>query len=380
MSSNWQDFRAEMPVCKRYAYFDHAAVSPLPSETETAINLWLRESVDGGDANWPAWASRVEKARQTMANGLNAESDEIAFVGSTTEGITFAAEGLDWRAGDQVVVFGDEFPPNIYPWHNLMSREVELIRAPAPAKPCPADLLDACSDRTRLISVSWVAFANGWRFDIESLVEQAHRRGILVFLDAIQGMGVFPLDVKAIPIDFLAADGHKWMLGPEGAGVFYLRKEHLDRLRPLKVGWNSMKHAHDFQQTDWDLRPDARRYEGGSQNMVGVHALGASLKVLSRFGWGSSSNVLAERVLDITENACQRLRSAGAVIHSERDARAHCSGIVSFEMPGQDSKTVRDRAFQADVVMSCRNGRLRIAAHAYNDESDVDRLIDAITR
>jgi selenocysteine lyase/cysteine desulfurase len=379
MSNLWQEFRGEMPVCQRYAYFDHAAVSPLPNTSAEAVRLWLQESVDSGDAHWPAWAGRVEKARRTVAEGLNADSEEIAFVSSTTEGITMAAEGLDWRPGDQVVIFGDEFPTNIYPWLNLASRQVETVRVPAPRQPRPEDLLNACSEQTRLISISWVSFATGWRFDIASLVEQAHRRGILVFLDAIQGMGVFALDVKAIPVDFLAADGHKWMLGPEGAGVFYLRREHLERLRPIKVGWNSMVHAHNFQQTDWNLRPDAKRYEGGSQNMVGVHALGASLSLLSRFGWGCRSNSLGDRVVEIASLACDRLLSAGAVLHSERGDPSNCSGIVAFEMPGRDSQELRDKAFRADVVLSCRNGRLRIAPHAYNNQDDIDRLIDVLT-
>lgn len=376
---SWAQFREQMPVAERYAYFDHAAVSPLPRPAADAIQLWLDQSLTAGDAHWPAWAARVEKARRVAAAGMNAEPEEIAFVGSTTEGVTFVAEGIDWRDGDHVVLLDNEFPSNVYPWLNLASRGVETIQVPAGDRPTPATLLDACSPKTRLISISWVSFSTGWRFDIESLVEEAQRRGILVFLDAIQGLGVFPLDLKSLPIDFLAADGHKWMMGPEGAGLLFVRRDRLTQLRPLKVGWNSVVHAYDFSRIEMNLKDEARRYEGGSQNMVGVHALGASLQHLSDFGWGPAQSAVGQRVLEISELACDRLRSIGAEIHSVRDDSARNSGIVSFSLPGREPQPLRDRAFDDDVVLSCRNGRLRIAPHAYNNEHDIARLIDSLT-
>ena len=135
-------------------------------------------------------------------------------------------------------------------------------------------LAAACDDRTRIVSVSWVAYASGWRHDLDRLAELVHRRGALLFLDAIQGLGVFPLDVRKTPVDFLAADGHKWLLGPEGAGIFFIRREHLDRLRPVGVGWNSVRGAHDFSRIELLFKDTAARYEGGSQNVAGLSALG----------------------------------------------------------------------------------------------------------
>ena len=171
----------------------------------------------------------------------------------------------------------------------------------------------------------------------------------------------------------MAADGHKWLLGPEGAGVFFIRREHLVRLRPLGIGWNSVVHAHDFSRIELAIKPTAERYEGGSSNVAGLLALGASLELLGRYG----SEAIARRVLEVTDLACRRLEEIGAQIQSDR-GESHASGIVVFQLPGRDPEAVRRQCLQQQVVLSCRAGRLRISPHAYNDPSDVDRLIDSL--
>ena len=201
----------------------------------------------------------------------------------------------------------------------------------------------------------------------------ARDKGAHLFVDAIQGLGVFPLDVRTTPIDFLAADGHKWLLGPEGAGLFYLRREHLDLLRPIGVGWHSVAHAADYSRIELALQPTAARYEGGTQNMVGFLALAESLELLLELGTAA----IAERILEITDLACGRLSQAGAVVVSPREGD-HRSGIVSFEMPGRDSLELKRRCLDAGVVLSARGGKLRIAPHAYANEEDIDRLVEAI--
>jgi selenocysteine lyase/cysteine desulfurase len=199
-------------------------------------------------------------------------------------------------------------------------------------------------------------------------------------LDAIQGLGVFPLNVEAAGVDFFAADGHKWMLGPEGAGVFYVKREHLDRLRPHTVGWNSVAGARDFDHIELRLRRSAARYESGSQNMVGLLAMRASLDLLERFGLSADRSLLADRVLQIGDYACERLARIGARIASDRrDPAAHGSGIVSFELPDRDPKAAAEACAERHVALSCRSGRLRISPHAYNNEEDVERLIAALT-
>ncbi len=370
----WQRFREQMPVAQKWAYFDHAAVAPLPAPSQQAIAHWVEQAAQEGDTVWPIWSRQVEKARALGAQLIGAEPEEVALVRSTTEGISLVAEGFPWRAGDNVVTLANEFPSNLYPWMNLAARGVETRRVPVDDGRVELDrLAAACDSRTRIISVSWVGFLSGWRLDLDRVVELARGREALVFVDAIQGLGVFPLDVRATPIDFLAADGHKWLLGPEGAGLFYLRREHLDLLRPVGVGWHSVVHATDYSHIELALKPSAQRYEGGTQNMVGFIGLARSLQLLLDFG---TANV-GRRVLEIADLACERLREVGGVVVSPHDG-PHRSGIVAFELPGHDAAQVRQRALAAGVVLSARSGKLRIAPHVYTSSADVERLISVL--
>jgi cysteine desulfurase / selenocysteine lyase len=371
-------FRSEMPVVRKWAYFDHAAVAPLPAPAAEAIAAWAREAAEEGDTAWPRWAQRVEEVRRTAAAMIGAAPEEIALIPNTTAGVNFVAEGFPWEAGDNVVTLANEFPTNQYPWMNLAARGVETRRVEAPGGVVDLNrVAEACDERTRIVSLSWVGYASGWRINVPEAAEMIHDRGALFFLDAIQGLGVFPLDVRADGVDFLAADGHKWLLGPEGAGLFFVRREHLDLLRPMNVGWHSVRHWTDYSHIELSLRPEAARYEGGSQNMAGVMGLGASLDLLTKAGAGPHASPVAERVLDIAGLACRRLEEAGAEIVSRRDAE-HASGIVSFQLPGRDLKVERKRLLEAGVVVSHRGGNLRLSPHAYNDEEDVERLIGAL--
>jgi cysteine desulfurase/selenocysteine lyase len=374
-SKEWfHDFRRQMPVAGQWAYFDHAAVAPLSGPARENIAAWLADATDNGDVHWGDWARRSGEVRSLAARLIGADPADIALVRNTTEGITLVAEGFPWRDGDNVVVPADEFPSNLYPWMNLASRGVETRQVPNPnGRLDLAELDAACDQRTRMVAVSWIGYAAGWRNDVAALAEIAHRHGALLFLDAIQGLGVFPLDVSQTPVDFLAADGHKWLLGPEGAGILFIRGEHLERLRPIGVGWNSVVQSGQFQDTSMVLKPTAARFEGGTWPMAGFVGLAASLDLLLSYDRAA----VGRRVLELTDLACERLREIGAVVASARD-RKHASGIVSFDLPGHDPQAVRRACHAGGVALSCRAGRLRISPHAYNTAGDIDRLIAVV--
>lgn len=372
-STDWAGLRSQMPVALNWAYLDHAAVAPISRPAQAAIHAWANELATQGAAEWAKWARRIEGVRASAAKLLNAAEDEIALVRSTTEGINLVAEGFPWREGDNVVVPDAEFPSNLYPWMHLASRGVEARRVPAPDGLAPLDALaSACDARTRLVAVSWVGYATGYRLDLDAVAEMAHARGALLFVDAIQGLGALPLDVQKTPVDFLAADGHKWLLGPEGAGLFYSRRSHLNLLRPVGVGWNSVVQTLDFSRIELTFKPTAGRYEGGTYNMPGFMGLGASLDLLAAY----DAQALAARVLHLAEVTRERLRTAGAIVAGSADP-ARQSGIVAFDLPGRALAEVRRRCLERQVLVSVRGGRLRTSAHAYNDESDIDRLIAA---
>ena len=376
-----QQLREQMPVAKTLAYFDHAAVAPLPSVAAQAITSWLEEATNQGDLYWPKWAKRVEIIRRNAAKLIGASAEEIALTPNTSTGINFVAEGFPWKEGENIVTFANEFPSNLYPWMNLHSRGVNTRVVPVEQGIAEINrLFEACDEQTRLISLSWVSFSSGYRFTNEQLheiVQEAHRRGIYVMLDAIQGLGIFPLDVAELEIDFLAADGHKWMLGPEGAGLFYIRQQHLDLLRPLMVGWHSVANAFDFSNIDWKPRRQASRYEGGTQNMVGTLGYGASLELLQNLGVSTTVSPVADQILDYTQSARSQLKELGAEIHGSSDVE-HLSGITSFTIPNVDLAQLRSECMNIGVVLSHRDGRLRISPHAYNNQEDLERLLNLI--
>ncbi len=382
LAPNLQDvqarFRSQMPVTAKWAYFDHGAVAPLPEPVRVAIAAWLQEAAEEGDVPWQSWSQQVERTRLAAANLVGAEVEEIALVPNTTIGISLVAEGFPWTEGDNVVTLANEFPSNLFPWMNLASRGVETRKVPVDGGRVDLNRVnDAIDSRTRLVSLSWVGFASGWRIDPRVMAEMCHRKGCLFFLDAIQGLGVFPLDVEATGIDFFAADGHKWLLGPEGAGLLYIRGEHLELLRPLGVGWHSVPSSGGFS-SEMNLRPSAAKYEGGTQNMAGMTGLGASLDLLSELGVGPTGSPVADLVLAITDYACERLSLLGAVLLSPREAENR-SGIVTFQIPGQDPAEIRKALLAAGIVTSCRGGGVRISPHGYNMRQEIERMIETLS-
>jgi selenocysteine lyase/cysteine desulfurase len=372
---DWNALRAEFPVTRQWAYFDHAAVAPLSGPARRAVQAWADDMAENGDVHDQRWVQRIEAVRALAGRLLGADPLDVAFVKNTSEGIGIVAEGFPWKPGDNVVTAAEEYPANLYPWMNLAGRGVELRRVPTRERRVEVDDLRAAIDgRTRLLTVSAVEYASGFRNDLDAIGALCRERGVYFFVDAIQGLGVFPLDMRRTPVDFLAADGHKWLLAPEGAGIFYLRRELLDLLHPVGVGWNSVVGARDFSTLDFRLKPHAGRWESGSLNVAGITALGASLELLLDIGIPA----IAERVLAVTDYLCEQARRRGWDVYSSR-REGEKSAIVSLIVPGHDPRQLMRRCRDAKIVVNQRGGRLRVSPHAYNTTEEIDQLLEVIT-
>jgi selenocysteine lyase/cysteine desulfurase len=370
---DWTALRDEMPVTRRWAFLDHAAVAPLTAGAALALRDWADDMAAGGVVGQPEWMRKVEGVRDLAARLIGARPDDVAFVKNTSEGVGIVAEGFPWRPGDNVVTAAEEYPANVFPWMNLADRGVEARLVPSRGPRVEIDdLRDAIDGRTRVVSLSHVEFASGFRTDLDAVGGLCRERGVAFFVDAIQGLGVLPLDVGRTPIDFLSADGHKWLLGPEGAGVFYARPEWVDRLHAVGIGWNSVVDSHRFSNDNFRLRPDARRWESGSLNVGGVLALGASLDWLLRIG----IERVSERVLALTDHLCERAAREGLTVFSSR-REGDRSGIVSLEPPA-DPRQVVTHCRQNGVVINRRAGRLRVSPHCYNTTEELDRAVELL--
>jgi selenocysteine lyase/cysteine desulfurase len=371
---DWEQFRAHFPVTQRWAFFDHAAVAPLPSPAVNALREYADDLAGNGAAVSARWTGRVKEVRSLAARLLNADPVEIAFISSTSAGVGLVAEGFPWKAGDNVVIAAEEYPANQYPWMNQAHRGVEVRSVASRGSRVAIDDIRAAIDsRTRIVSLSFVEFASGFRNDLDAVGNLCRERGVYFFVDAIQGLGVLPLDVRQLPVDFLAADGHKWLLGPEGAGLFWIRCDLIDLLHPIGVGWNSVVDCYNFSTIDFRLKAGAERWEGGSPNFAGLHALGASLQMLLDAGVPA----LETRVMELTDYLCGRVVSAGFQVFSSR-AAGEKSGIVSLTTPGRDPAALKRRCREGGVIVNHRSGRLRLSPHAYNTTEEIDRFLDAV--
>jgi selenocysteine lyase/cysteine desulfurase len=371
---DWNRFRNEMPITRQWAYFDHAAVAPITGRAQKAINEWATDMAENGDVMEHRWVRRIEEVRGLAGPLLDADPVDIAFIKNTSEGIGIVAEGFPWKAGDNIVTAAEEYPANIYPWMNLATRGVEFRTvASRDGRIWIDDIAAAIDSRTRLVSLSFVEFASGFRNDLDAVGTLCRERKVFFFVDAIQGLGVIPLSVQKTPVDFLAADGHKWMLGTEGAGILYVRRDLVDMLHPVGVGWNSVIGARNFGNIDFRLKPNAGRWESGSLNVSGIAALGASLEMLLEIGIPA----VYDRVLEVTDYLCEQAKKIGIEVYSSRRPEDK-SGIVSLIVPQADPIQLVRQLKKEHVAINQRAGRLRISPHFYNTHAEIDRLIELL--
>jgi len=332
----------------------------------------LDEVHHGGAENWLRWMQTYDAVRNSLAQLLNAESSEIAFAKNTSAGISTFANGLEWRPGDEVVSIEGEFPANFYVWKALEKRGVviRLVR-PDEGRLSFESIAGALTSRTRVLAVSFVQYLSGFRLDLEKLGQVCAAQGCLLFVDAIQGLGAFPVDVKEAQIAGLAADGHKWMMGPEGCGMLYVNRRIMERITPREIGWTTVRHWSDFSSRDLSWRDDARRYECGTLNTVGIYGLGAAVDLLLEIGIPN----IAGRILDLTARLRNGLLEQGHSIYGPRTCE-EASGIVSF-VPRQGSAERLLEIFLGHrVQVAARLGMVRISPHFYNTEEEIDRVLE----
>ncbi|MGP0067182.1 MAG: aminotransferase class V-fold PLP-dependent enzyme [Isosphaeraceae bacterium] len=361
----------QFPVARNWAYFDHAAVSPLPRRSGEVLREWTFEQEQNGVVGWPEQERRLELARDRVAGLINAHRDEIAFINSTTHSIGLIAEGYPWRDGDSVVTAAEEYPSNLLPWMNLAARGVEVRQvASREGRIWLEDLVAAIDRSTRLLAISHVEFATGFRNDLDALAEICQARGVALFVDAIQGLGPYRIDVRRTPIDFLAADGHKWLLGPEGAGFLFIRRDWIDRLRTIGVGWHSVVGSYNAPRVELRLKPNAQRWEGGSFSMPGLLTFGASVELFHE--WGLEA--VARRIVDRAEAVRELAATAGWTVYGSL-RESDRSTIVVLERAGVDPAAAAIELRRTrGLVVACRRGRLRISPHVYNNQDDLERL------
>jgi cysteine desulfurase/selenocysteine lyase len=373
----------DFPSLAKWSFFNHSGVSPLPRRAADAIRLYTQQSEADGYMTGK-WYQQAETTRKLAAKMINADPKEIAFVKNTSEGLAFVSNGLAWQAGDEIISTSSEYPANVYPWMAAAKRfgaRHIMVRERSDGRIALDDLFAAVTPRTRMIAISHVEYASGYRNDVAAIGEfcRTHKnaRGekILFCVDAIQSIGAVLVDVKAMQIDYLSAGGHKWMLGPEGLGIFFCRLELLDTLEP-EVGWMNVAKASDFVNFDFTLKGDARRFECGGYNIAGVLGLGASLKLLSETGMETVSG----RLKALTDLLVEGVRGKGYTVYSPRE-RDEWSGIVSFYSPGQPASEIATLTRELDakhIIIVERAGRLRAAPHFYQSEVQIKNLIDAL--
>ncbi len=357
----------------RVVFLDHAAVSPLTRRAKSKVQEFLEQAVDPAKIDCAEFMRQVESARESCGQLIGANADSVAFVRSTSHGISIVASGLKWKPGDNIVTYNQEFPANIYPWLNLVRQgvEVRMIRD-REGRVLVEDLEKLINSRTRLVAISSVQFTNGFRMDLNALSLLCRKKGVLLLVDAIQSLGIVPFSLKETPVDFLAADGHKWLMGLEGLGILYVNPGLMDQLDLKVVGWNSVNNARDFLNYKLELRPDARRFEEGSYNNISIIGLGASVSLLLETG----IDLLFSRSLEITQFLAEELVKLGARIISPMEPESR-SAILSIAPAQGNLEEIWSRLKDREVVCSVRAGAIRLAPHGYNTISDAEKFLNA---
>lgn len=376
--SNEELRQHEFPVTKKTVFLGHAGVCPLPRRVAEAMNRFNNDCTLGDQETGlpPHFFSSI---RDLIGKLIDAKPEEIAFVGPTSLALSFIAEGLKFRRTDNVVIYQDDYPSNVYPWMTLAERGVQVryLNIKQLGRLRASDVLGQVDENTRLVALASCHFLAGYRIDVDAIGAALRKRNILFSVDAIQTLGAFPTSARNV--DFMAADAHKWLLGPCAAGLMFVRKEIQDQLRPTTYGWHNIRCPNFTAQETIVYRTDARRYEAGTANLAGLAGLKASLELLLEVGIEN----IATELLRKRAWVLPRLREKGYEV-LQADAPPECSGgMITFHKPGADLAALHQKLLAANIVTSLRSDRsarklLRLSPHFYNTDAELERVLELL--
>jgi selenocysteine lyase/cysteine desulfurase len=369
------DRHPEFPQQDDLVHFNHAGVGPWPLRTAEAVGVFARENMLMGSSRYPEWVNTENEVKEWLAQLVNASAAEIALLKNTSEGLSVVAWGLDWKPGDNVVFPAEEFPSNRVVWESLAVQGVEIRKITVHGTDDPeASLLDAIDSNTRLLSCSAVQYASGIRMDLQRLGEYCHKKDVLFCVDAIQQIGALEFDVEAIQADFVVADAHKWLLSPEGIALFYCRDAVRDRLALKQYGWHMLKNNLDFDNPDWEVAEDARRFECGSPNMTGIHALHASLSLFRETGIETIERNIFNNISYLID-----ILNKYSEISINSDTRGdRRSGILVFTVDKADQQQIYQSLMNQGIMCALRAGNIRFSPHFYHTRDELDHAIDIL--
>lgn len=363
--------RDEFEVTRRYAYFNHAAVGVLPRSSRDALTAFVNAQTEGGVMGVFPYEARMPEFRARLGKFIGAKTGEIAMLRNTCDGANVLAAGIAWRPGDEVLLCANEFPSNALPWLALRERgvHVRLLNQ----RMTPDVLQREIHKNTRVVTVSWVSYADGYRHDLTSLGEIAHAHDALFCVDVIQGLGAFALDVTSCNVDAVYGGGAKWMLALQGVGFLWIRESLRDQIAVAAPGWRSVNDIWDFQNYDQPFIADASRFEGGTPNFIGALSLVCAIDLFDTCG----SAVVASHILSLTDRLVEGLLRIGAEIITQRGPEIS-SGIVTFTVPGVASVALGKSLQREGFITTWRPNGIRVAPHGYNTPHEIDRLLEIV--
>ena len=379
LEANEEFRRREFPICARKIYCAHAADAPLPRRVAEAMRDAI-EDASNNEKQFNKALGFIADTRQLAANFLGTQTEEISLTGPTSNGLNAVANGLDWRAGDEVVCYLDDYPADVYPWLNLERSGVKpvLLQTARLGEITPEIVESALTKRTRLVALASAHNISGYRVDVETIGALCSERGVLFSLDAIQTLGAFPIALKHV--DFLSAGAQKWMLGPSGAGILFVKNSRRELLRPMIIGGWNVESPNFIAQREIKYAEGGRRFEPGGYNNVPIAGMQAAIALLDEVGLPK----ISEQILSLVATLKNKLAPVDFEFLSPKEELDR-SSFLTFRSRRIPAEKLANTLAENDVVVSLRVDRanrswLRVSPHFYNTVAEMERVAEILNR